>query len=551
MKSAFDLRPSTARRADVIDSSQRPVRRPLHRSEEQGFAILVVMLMAAAIAFSLYMQMPRYAFETMRQREQTLMDRGNQYKRAIQVYYAENKHYPAKLEDLENTNDKRYLRRRYRDPLTGSDEWRLIHTNGSALTDSLVQKPPVQNAANGTPGVGALPGAGPLGANNLNTAPAPFGGPGFPQPGVPGLPGASNGGQPEPTPVNAAVLRRPSDRLSTVLPNPAPGLTQENALTPGLYPPGYNPATYNPNDPSTWPPITLAPVNQQPGQPTGQPSGAIGGGNQGVPSGQPVAGQPISIPGFGGQPSITAQQPVTQISPTFGDQTQGVVPTPLPFGPQTVPGSDPFNGAIQPDQAAQTAIPGQGAGLGGQNPQIYNPALGFQGNPLAPNGSQQQQPGVATMQSGVAPAELNPALQAINARLSNPSGAAAAPLTNAQQANSSQMAPGIAGVASKFEGASIKVYNKRSKYKEWEFVFDPSTASTATQPANGQTAAGQNGLQNGQGNNGGFNIPGFGSTPGQPQQPGLPQQPGQSPFNATPSASPFGQPSNPFGAPTQ
>jgi hypothetical protein len=39
---------------------------------------------------------------------------------------------------------------------------------------------------------------------------------------------------------------------------------------------------------------------------------------------------------------------------------------------------------------------------------------------------------------------------------------------------------GIAGVASKFEGAGIKVYGDRTKYNEWEFIYDvrkdPSTA---------------------------------------------------------------------------
>ncbi len=32
---------------------------------------------------------------------------------------------------------------------------------------------------------------------------------------------------------------------------------------------------------------------------------------------------------------------------------------------------------------------------------------------------------------------------------------------------------GIAGVASKLEAQGIKVYNERTKYNEWEFVYDP------------------------------------------------------------------------------
>src|SRR5207244_3562047 len=99
--------------------------------QERGFALLIVFLMAAAVAFMLYRQMPRVAFETQRDREDLLIERGEQYKRAIQLYVVANKRFPSKLEDLEKTNDKRYLRRRYVDPLTGKDEWRLIHVNAA------------------------------------------------------------------------------------------------------------------------------------------------------------------------------------------------------------------------------------------------------------------------------------------------------------------------------------------------------------------------------------------------------------------------------------
>ena len=35
------------------------------------------------------------------------------------------------------------------------------------------------------------------------------------------------------------------------------------------------------------------------------------------------------------------------------------------------------------------------------------------------------------------------------------------------------LGPGIAGVATKYKGPSIKVYAERQKYQEWEFVYDP------------------------------------------------------------------------------
>ena len=165
------------------------------KNGERGYALLMVFLMAAVIALYLYMQLPRVAFESERDKEQTLIDRGEQYKRAIQLYVAAVKKFPAKIEDLENTNDKRYLRRRYIDPMTGKDEWRLIHVNAAGqLTDSLVQKPPTADGKAASPD-------GALGANSMNGSTTPTGTTATTDP--------TNG-----TPnndVNAAVRRRPSD----------------------------------------------------------------------------------------------------------------------------------------------------------------------------------------------------------------------------------------------------------------------------------------------------------------------------------------------------
>ena len=71
------------------------------RDNESGFALLLVFLMAAIMAISLYMEIPRVAFETQRQKEQLLIERGEQYKRAIQVFIRTNGRYPTKIEDLD------------------------------------------------------------------------------------------------------------------------------------------------------------------------------------------------------------------------------------------------------------------------------------------------------------------------------------------------------------------------------------------------------------------------------------------------------------------
>jgi hypothetical protein len=107
---------------------------------ESGFALLMVFLLAAAISITLYMEMPRVAFESQRAREQLLIDRGLQYQRGIQLFYRKYRTYPQNMDDLETTRNIRFLRRRYTDPMTGKAEWRIIHVGpGGALTDSLIK----------------------------------------------------------------------------------------------------------------------------------------------------------------------------------------------------------------------------------------------------------------------------------------------------------------------------------------------------------------------------------------------------------------------------
>ena len=93
---------------------------------KSGFALLTLLFTAAAIAVQLAITLPRAAMEAQRIREEKLIYRGEQYKRAIQLYYRKHQKYPQRLDDLEDTNGVRFLRRRYEDPLTGENEWRLV-----------------------------------------------------------------------------------------------------------------------------------------------------------------------------------------------------------------------------------------------------------------------------------------------------------------------------------------------------------------------------------------------------------------------------------------
>ena len=144
--------------------------------------------------------------------------------------------------------------------MTGKDEWRLIHTNGSFLTDSLVTKPPAQNASNGLPGQGQTPGGGPLGANNMNTAPA-----------APTSAGYAIRVTRTPLP---PCLRLNPHALTTAersadFPLALASRSRDPSGAPGVggaNPFGANSAAYDPVDPRTWPAITLATPTAQPGQ---------------------------------------------------------------------------------------------------------------------------------------------------------------------------------------------------------------------------------------------------------------------------------------------
>ena len=85
-------------------------------------------------------------------------------------------------------------------------------------------------------------------------------------------------------------------------------------------------------------------------------------------------------------------------------------------------------------------------------------------------------------------------------------------------AGSTSLGAGIAGVATTFKSPSIKVYDERKKYQEWEFVYDPrKEAAKNIQNAMGAggnnpgNSVGQSGLSSGsQSGFGSNNQSGFG-----------------------------------------
>src|SRR5580698_6831980 len=97
------------------------------RSGEEGYILIAVLFLAVMVLIALSIAAPKMAASIERDRELELQHRGKQYVRAIKLYYKKFGAYPPNMEALEKTSEIRYLRKRYKDPVTGKDEWHLIH----------------------------------------------------------------------------------------------------------------------------------------------------------------------------------------------------------------------------------------------------------------------------------------------------------------------------------------------------------------------------------------------------------------------------------------
>ncbi len=116
------------------ESDQRPT--AIHRRHsERGYILLMLMLFVTLMVIAAGVVAPTMAFRVRRDREEEMIHRGTQYSRAIQHYVKKTGRYPSRLEDLENTNNIRFLRRRYKDPITGKD-FKLLHVGEVQLTSS-------------------------------------------------------------------------------------------------------------------------------------------------------------------------------------------------------------------------------------------------------------------------------------------------------------------------------------------------------------------------------------------------------------------------------
>jgi type II secretory pathway pseudopilin PulG len=128
-------------------------------NRQQGYILLTLILFAVLLAIGAAAMLPEFTFQMKRDREEEMIHRGVQYSRAVRRYYKKLGRYPNTVEELQSSNNTHFLRKKYKDPITGKD-FRLLH-----LTDvqQLLAGAGMMGMG-GNPGMAAMGGAAGLGA---------------------------------------------------------------------------------------------------------------------------------------------------------------------------------------------------------------------------------------------------------------------------------------------------------------------------------------------------------------------------------------------------
>src|SRR5215831_1430395 len=108
-----------------------------HR-RDSGFTLAAVIFFAAAASILLAVAVPAYQMQAKREVEEELIFRGGEYTRAIQKYQRKFGVYPNSIDQLVSTNGLRFLRKPYKDPITGKDFRLLLINPDGSLTGSKV-----------------------------------------------------------------------------------------------------------------------------------------------------------------------------------------------------------------------------------------------------------------------------------------------------------------------------------------------------------------------------------------------------------------------------
>ena len=125
------------------------------QAQATGFTYIGVLLAIAMVGFLLAAASQVWHTAQRREREAELLFAGNEIRRALAQYYfsspGNGERYPRRMEDLlkdpRQPTVRRYLRKLYPDPISGSPEWGLVKS-GDFITGvySLSDEEPLKSA---------------------------------------------------------------------------------------------------------------------------------------------------------------------------------------------------------------------------------------------------------------------------------------------------------------------------------------------------------------------------------------------------------------------
>ncbi len=172
------------------------------QNSSRGYILITLMLLMTLVAMAAMAVLPKMAQQVQRDREEEMVHRGTEYMRAIKKYYKKFGRYPSRIEELENTNQQRFLRKRYKDPFgNGDKEFKVVHVGDPALNmlglGGIGAGPGINQVPGqgGTPGLNqSLTGGGPGFVAGPNGGVRPAGPNDANTPQVTGLPGQLNTG---------------------------------------------------------------------------------------------------------------------------------------------------------------------------------------------------------------------------------------------------------------------------------------------------------------------------------------------------------------------
>jgi type II secretory pathway pseudopilin PulG len=195
------------------------------RRAERGYVLLTLLLFVAVLGILSLAWIEKADFQLKRDREEELIHRGVQYSRAVRRFFKKFGRYPTRIEELEDTNHVRFLRKRYKDPITGKD-FKLLHMSDVQMSFSPATAstlPPGPSKANFAVFQAAVATAG------MPSSPGASAGPMPDQQQTSDQNGVTAQGQPNQAVSNSGAATGPGQSSGTQLSSSATGSDKPNA----------------------------------------------------------------------------------------------------------------------------------------------------------------------------------------------------------------------------------------------------------------------------------------------------------------------------------